>query len=142
MKATIWFHPQLELVYSRLQGELTSEGIITFREAIAGDPRHDPDFIHILDVRDASTSLLSSDDIRLLARQAVHSTDARRAIVASNPVLYAWGRMADGWYADTRPNAQTFSGMTNACQWLSIPPETDFCTGDPLIVECGRKGER
>jgi len=134
MNARIWFHPELNLVYSQLEGRLTSAGLAALRSAIQQDPRHDPSQRHLLDFQRIDRAGLSSHEVFELSRRAVHDSQTPRALVAPQTYLYGIARMIDAWYAKTRPNSRTFKDLASARAWLGLAEDVDLEAGDPLTI--------
>lgn len=135
MRVECWFHVDAKLAYSRLTGHLTAPAFEKFREAIVLEARYDPDFIHLIDIRDLDALSLDAQAIRAMAGRAIYSPDSLRAIIASSDLSFGFARMADAHFAEKRRNSRTFRELAPALEWLELAPDFPLQEGEPVVID-------
>ncbi len=106
----------------------TASGHVTFAEAkahqdqLVNDPDFDPSFNQLLDASEVTVADLSSQQLRVLATRQFFSAEARRALVASQPLMFGLGRMMQAYHEIARGKAQmhVFYDRSEAMRWLGL----------------------
>lgn len=110
-----------QLVRSRGWGELTDADVIGHQARVAADPRFNPDFNQLVDLRDVTgTQDLSGRTIEQVSRKTVFSPTSRRAVVAASAAVFGIGRMGALYreVAGGKDVIRVFQAMEDALQWL------------------------
>ena len=110
----------------RLSGVLTGAAFLSTLTDMHRDPRVTRDFSSLIDFRDIrSVNGLHYDEVQSIALSAI-STLARRALVATDPGVFAVCRMFATYceLAEGEP-AAVFRSVADAEQWLSLSAEDD-----------------
>jgi hypothetical protein len=102
----------------------TASGHLTFAEArdhqsrLLNNQDFDATFNQIIDVTAVTTFDLSTNDIITIARRSVFSKTSRRALVASDPVMFGMARMMEAYHGELA-QVQVFRDRESALQWLA-----------------------
>lgn len=114
-----------KLVSTTISGVITFEEVVALAVALKGDPLFHPAFAELLDLRQATFSSLTFQELRLLARTIdPFSSTALRAIVATDDLIYGTSRMYQA-VRDQENNIQVFRNLEDARRWLGL---SDDCT--------------
>ncbi len=108
------------IVYARMSGPLTIDEVRQLVDELKNDPRVMGGFGELIDLRDASTDLISSDDVRHLATSMLDAS-TRRAFVTSDVLTYGLARMFEIYRALHRwpDTSAVFRRLDDAEAWLS-----------------------
>jgi hypothetical protein len=87
------FYLDRRLMVTRAWGHITLDDVRAFRQDLAARPEFCPTWAHVVDARDAVEFDMSSDEIGQLAETSVLAPSARRAMVATDPAIFALFRM-------------------------------------------------
>jgi hypothetical protein len=82
------FYLDRRLMITRAWGHITVDDVRAFRQEIVARPGFDPRWAHIFDARDAVEFDLSNEEIRQVAETSRLAPSARRAMVATDPVIF------------------------------------------------------
>jgi len=82
------FYLDRRLMITRAWGHITVDDVRAFRQEIVARPGFDPMWAHIFDARDAFEFDLSNEEIRQIAETSRLAPSARRAMVATDPVIF------------------------------------------------------
>src|SRR4051812_35474084 len=119
MPASHTIDVQQRLVRSRAWGALSEADLIAHYRAIREDPRFDPTFSQLGDLREVSEFLMSSTAIRREAGVHVFDRHARRALVASSDIAFGLSRMYATEAEGATQFVQVFRDMAEAEEWLA-----------------------
>jgi hypothetical protein len=94
------------------------------QDRLLADPEFDASFDQLIDATRVTKIDISADEIRTLAHRPVFSLKSRRAFVATKPVLFGLGRMAQIYQEDAGvAAAEVFDSMDEALKWLGREEE-------------------
>ena len=110
----------LRLVLSRAWGVLTAEELLAHASALGKDPRFEPDFNQLSDLRDVRGVALASPDIRDLARLNPFGAGARRAIVSATDEVFGLSRMYEMVRDQPSDEIIVFRDLPPALEWLGL----------------------
>ena len=82
------FYLDRRLMVTRAWGHITVDDVRAFRQEIVARSEFDPGWAHIFDARDAVDFDLSNEEIRQIAETSRLAPSARRAMVATDPVIF------------------------------------------------------
>lgn len=121
---------QRSLVYCRTWGRLTNEELRDHYHALRADPRFDPSYRQLGDLRDVNLDLLDPVVVREVASARVFAPGVRRALVAPSDHAYGLSRIFAA-YADTGlQEVKVFRDMATAERWLSGGGPSQGSTAD------------
>jgi hypothetical protein len=105
-------------------GVVTRSEIMTVRYAVANDPLFKTALSQLIDVQEASTSAITTQDVQALAFSNVDPV-ARRAFVARNPDAFGLARMFHALHSLKHSHEQVnvFRTMAEAEAWLGLTPK-------------------
>lgn len=106
------------LVLTYAWGVVTAEDLATHRAQLLADPRFDPRFNQLMDMRQAKGVSVPSFDIVLAARNQIFEPGCRRAIVAADHAVFGMARMYQGYSAIEGQEIEVFRGQAEAMEWL------------------------
>lgn len=108
------------LVISTASGVVTFEEIVSHQDRLLSDPGFSTDFDQLLDCRRVGTIELTSDQAQQVATRRLFSRNSRRALVASQPVVFGVARMLQAYNeASARPSRPAvFYDLAAALKWL------------------------
>jgi hypothetical protein len=82
------FYLDRRLMVTRAWGHITVDDVRAFRQEIVARPGFNPTWAHIFDAREAVDFDLSNEEIRQIAETSRLAPSARRAMVATDPVIF------------------------------------------------------
>jgi len=120
MPARYVIHKDHRLIINYGWGHLTFSDFRGQQEAMIKDPDFDPSFDQLVDVTQASTLELSVEEAKTIARRGIFLPTSRRAVVATNPDVFAMGRLMDVYHAmaTNRTQVRVFYDRKEALKWL------------------------
>jgi hypothetical protein len=116
---------QHRLVISTGSGRITLAEALAHQEKLRKDPDFDASFSQVIDLTRITDFGLEANDIRRLAQATIFSRESRRAIIASNDLVYGFGRM----YEILREIAgeggvRVFRNLDEALDWILSKNQT------------------
>jgi hypothetical protein len=115
----------IPLVYTVFSGDVNNADVIEHLRSLLADPRFDSSMPELVDLRGVTSVSASSEMIPASARWPLHSSYARRAVVAPTDLLYGLARMYQSYRDDTgQAQLQIFRTIPPALEWLGLaePP--------------------
>ncbi len=111
------------LVVTRACGSLRREDMCAYYDALRNDPTFERDFSEACDFSDVATVELTGSEIRKLAKNDTFAPDARRAILATRPVVYGVARMLASYREAFGAGhaMRVFRDLAAAWDWLHVP---------------------
>ena len=106
------------LVCSRGWGVLTTEDLYEHYAKMLADPRFDPGFRQLADLREVTALTIDATAIAQSAAVPTFDSHARRAIVASSDIAYGMSRMFSLYAESSGQTVQVFRTMEEANEWL------------------------
>lgn len=119
MPATYIIDPDHRLVISRIWGEATDEELRMQQMKLRYDPRFDPTYRQLIDIRDVSVSHISSHVLSSMAAASTFSPLSRRAVLAPDDAPYGLARMFSAWAAASGRHVRVFRDRASAEEWLN-----------------------
>ncbi len=118
---------ELRLVINYGWGHLTFADFRGQQESLVKDPEFDPSFNQLVDVSETTSFDLSIEEAKTIARRGIFLPSSRRAVVATDPAVFAMGRLMDVYHsmATQRNHVSVFYDREAALKWLgldSLPP--------------------
>ena len=128
MPARYVIHKDQRLVVNYGWGHLTFADFRGQQEALIKDPNFDPSFNQLVDVSQTTSLDLTVEEAKTIARRGLYLPTSRRAVVATNPAVFAMGRLMDVYHAMAthREQVRVFYDRESALKWLgleTLPPE-------------------
>jgi len=120
-----------EVVFSRIWGTLTDEHVAAHARALKEDPRFDPEFGQIIDLRELSDLQVTGPGIRKVAQLVPFRPDARRAFIIGTGEAEALSRVL--WaYTEAGVDQYTlFRALAPAMEWVGLDPKTPWPVEPP-----------
>lgn len=110
--------PESRFVYTRGWGVVTDAMILAQAHALKGDPRFQPSFAQLYDLREA-TIAFTSEGIREVARVSPFGVGARRAFLSgTSDSLFGMVRMYEVLREPSRDKVEVFRSPEDALRWL------------------------
>jgi len=107
-------------VLVRAWGTLTDEELAENSRTLRDDPRFQPDFSQLADLRGVTLLTATRTGIRYLAQINPFGAGARRAIVVGSEVAFGMARMYDLTRADALDEVEVFRDLPDALDWLGL----------------------
>jgi hypothetical protein len=117
-----------QYVIDRVRGLVisTASDCLTFadwknhQDCLLRDPAFEPTFNQLVDLTAVTTQDTSSDEIKILARRAIFSSNSRRAFVAPSPSIFAITRVFGAHHSMSQVPTQlwVFQDIASAWEWL------------------------
>jgi len=113
------------VVYVRMSGPLTLTEIQQVTESLTANPEVQSGFGELIDLREATTDAISSDDVRRIAAATLDAAE-RRAFVTTDMLTYGLARMFEIYRALNRKpdTVAVFHNLNDAEKWLGVTPAT------------------
>ena len=96
---------------------MTFEDFKGHQDRLLADPEFDASFDQLIDMTKATKLNMSPQEGRILAERRVVSPKSRRALVATEAHIFAFGRMME-IYHEQLGIARVFYSMDEALKWL------------------------
>lgn len=111
--------PRQKLLLVAASGTLTAQLYRRQIGALQQDPRFDPGFSLLFDVRGATDVRVSHDEMLALTARPILNPTSRRAIVATEGLVFGMARMYELSFADSATR-RVFDRIEAATEWLGI----------------------
>ena|SRR3954470_8142071 len=108
------------LVITRGWGELTTRELVEVMSQILLDPRFDPSYRSLGDLRDVTSIAVDTMATAQTAASPLFADGARRAIVATSDVAYGMARMFAAYSERAGHEVCVFREMAPAEAWLGL----------------------
>lgn len=108
------------LVITRGWGELSTRELLDVISQILSDPRFDPDYRSLGDLRDVTSVSVDTMATAQVAAAPLFADGARRAIVATSDVAYGMARMFAAYSERAGYEVHIFREMAPAEEWLGL----------------------
>ena len=132
--------PAARFVYTRGWGVVTDEQLHAHAIALRADPRFQPAFAQLADLRDVSDIQITSAGIRTMPLLNPFGKGARRAFVTPNTTAFGLARMYELMKQDDDDQLMVVREISDALKWLGerapagwqqIPPlEADWTSAE------------
>jgi hypothetical protein len=115
------FYRDRRLMITRVWGHITVADVRAYQQELAQRPEFDPTWALVVDARDAVQFDLSSDEIGRLAETSVLAPSARRAMVATDPAVFALFRMYATLFELQMDGSAVgvFTTLDDALEWVT-----------------------
>ena len=108
------------VVLSRAWGVSTAQDLIDHYAALAADPRFDPSFSQLVDLRDIQRFDIATTILRRQALEQVFASTSPRALVGSSDEGFGLSRIYSA-HAELSPqNVRVFREIAEAERWLGL----------------------
>jgi hypothetical protein len=108
------------IVFTSYFGRLTDRDIVGHLNGLRSDPRFQPHFRQLTDTRVVDRVDITTNAIRRIADENPFGPDAKRALVARDPLIYGLTRMYEGLVDSNGEETRVFTDMLEARAWLGI----------------------
>ena len=126
MSASYRIDKSLGLVFTTAQGVLMEQDIRTLRQRLREDSDFDPNYDHIIDLRDVVEFEISAAEMRKIADQHyIFNESCREAIVAKKDISFAMARMYEMLRGSKSGEIKVFRDMAKARRWLGLDEATN-----------------
>lgn len=119
MRAKFLVEPESRTVFSYFKGALDYAVAVDHMDRLSGDLTFRPDFAQLIDFRDVTEVVLTSDEIRVLANRTIFSPLSLRAFLVGSDLQFGLARMF-GIHRDLNgePNISVFREIRDAAGWI------------------------
>jgi len=114
------------MVFSKATGVVCWDDVVDHMDRLESHPDFRPEFNQLVDIREASRTDLSHNDVRRMAERRIFSDKSRRAFVVSRDFEFGLSRVF-ATYREIRGETgiEVFRDMKKALSWLSLTEEPD-----------------
>ncbi len=120
MGMTYRIDPERRLVLTRAWGVLTTPELEDVMSRILLDPRFDPTYRSLGDLREVTAMEIDPMDAARTAASPIFAHGVRRAIVATSDVAYGMARMFATFAQRSGQEVRIFREMQPAEEWLEL----------------------
>lgn len=107
------------IIVVTVRGELRDEDLLEIHERLRTEPKLDPDFGVLIDLRSASGRDVTMGGVQdLIARPLLFSPQAHRAIVVRSDLGFGMSRMYELLRRDLTETIRVFRDVEEARRWL------------------------
>ncbi len=110
--------PESRFVLSRSWGVLTQALLLAHSRALAGDPRFQPSFAQLSDLREVTDITVTAPGVREAAEASPFGAGSRRALVASSDFIFGMARMYELFRENATGEVMVFRDVHEALRWL------------------------
>jgi hypothetical protein len=116
----------LGLVFTTAQGVLTEQDIRTLRQRLREDSNFDPNYDHIIDLREVVEFDISAAEMQTISNHGyIFDEGCREAIVAERDISFAMARMYEMLRGSKSGEIKVFRDMAEARRWLGLDQATN-----------------
>jgi hypothetical protein len=108
------------IVFTMYSGRITDRDIVGHLHALRSDPHFQPHFRQLTDTRAVDRVEVTSNAIQQIAEENPFGPDAKRALVARDPLIYGLTRMYEGLIHSNNDETRVLTDMLEARAWLGI----------------------
>lgn len=108
------------VVLTRAWGVLSTQELVEVTSRILLDPRFDPTYRSLGDLRDVTDITVDALHTAHMAATPLFALDTRRAIVATSDVAYGMARMFAAYAERNGQEVRIFREMAEAEEWLEL----------------------
>ena len=120
MPADYRIDKSLGLVFTKGEGVLTTQEVLTHSLRLREDPDFDPNYNQLIEIR-ASQFAISIDDVAKIATQEdIFSEQSRRAFVAETNLNFGMTRMLLAHSESSAAQIEVFRDISEARRWLGL----------------------
>jgi hypothetical protein len=126
-------NPALRLIESQTNGALTEADLTEHAQALKADPRFQPDFRQVWDMRLVTRFDVSREFVQLAASRSIFAPHARRAFITPSDEGFGLLRMFEAiseYFG--RDQVEIFRDRESALRWLDLPPRQPAASGVPF----------
>ncbi|HUA62891.1 MAG TPA: hypothetical protein VML19_29315 [Verrucomicrobiae bacterium] len=107
------------LVHTIAEGCVTFAEMRDYQSQLEADPAFDANFDQIIDFTAAADVHLTTEQVMTLGRRCIFSQRSRRALAATKPAVFGWGRAWKAYHENKFPNeVEVFYSFDAAMEWL------------------------
>ncbi len=111
----------LGMVFTTAQGVFMEQDIRTLRQRFREDSDFDPNYDHIIDLRDVVEFEISAAEMQKIADQHyIFNESCREAIVAKKDISFGMARMYEMLRGFKSGEIKVFQDMAEARRWLRL----------------------
>jgi hypothetical protein len=119
MSASYEVDSERRIIVVTVRGELGDEDLLEIHDRIRAEPKLDPSFRLLIDLRGASGRDVTMGGVQnLIERPLLLSPQARRAIVVATDFGFGMSRMYESLRGDLTGAIRVFRDLDQARQWL------------------------
>jgi hypothetical protein len=111
------------LVLTKEWDELSDGDLRGLYDKIRDDPKFDPSFRQLCDLRAVTRITTSVETLRSLAQSSLFHPGARRAFVVGREVDFGLARLFQAYSEAEGGTVEVFRNMSEAEAWLGLRPE-------------------
>ena len=120
MPASYRIDKSLGVVFTKGEGVLTGQDILTHEQRLREDQDFDPSYNQLIDLRDVIEFAASAAEMQTISRYHVSNEKSRRAFVAEKDISFGMARMYE-MLRDAAPDQITvFRDMAEARRWVGL----------------------
>ena len=120
MPASYRIDKSLGLVFTKGEGVLTGQDILTHELRLREDPDFDPSYNQLIDLREVIEFAASAAEMRTISTYHIFNEKSRRAIVAEKDANFAMARMYEMFREAEPDRIKVFREMAEARRWLGL----------------------
>lgn len=120
---------QHRVVFSRGWGTLAEGELTAHSSALRADPRFEPGFHQIVDLRDVETFNITPVGVRTQTEITPFSKQTPRAFVVASDVAYGMARMYTSSVGGESSSIHIYRDMRDALVWVGLDPSTEWPAG-------------
>ena len=122
MPTTYTIDDEHRVVFNRIWGVMDDPIVLRHSTAIRNDPRFNPDYGQLLDLRAVTRFALTTGAIRANADFTPYGPEARRAIVVVNEPEFGLARLFQMSLGDSGDRVLVTRDLAAALGWLGLDP--------------------
>jgi hypothetical protein len=120
MPAAIQIDTENEIAFMTFSGTLSDAEMLAVQAAARADPRFQPHFRRLADMRGVEKVELTIEGIRMLAGRNISAPGGKRAIVAGQALVFGFSRMFEMLTDTGTDDTRVFTDIDEARKWLGL----------------------
>lgn len=134
MPASYAIDTRLRVVFSRRWGVLTDRELSAHSRALEHDPRFEPTFRQLADLRDVERFEVSAIGVRALAQLNPFARESRRAGVVGSDASFGILRMYQSSLMGSSDDILVCRSLDEALEWIGLEPSTPWPSEPDWII--------
>ncbi len=123
MPVTYRIDHENKIIFTKVEGVVTDEDIITHQKQTRNDPELDPSYGQLVDLSNIQKLEITAQAVHEFTSTKFSTVWSRRAFVAPDDLSYGFARMFQMMRDTADERTEVFRDMEEARHWLSLSEE-------------------
>jgi hypothetical protein len=117
---TYWIDHEAKIIFTKIEGVVTDEDIITHQKQTRDNPELDPSYGQLIDLSNIQKLEITTQAVHEFTSLKFSTVWSRRAFVAPDDLSYGFARMFQMMRDSIDERTEVFRDMEEARHWLDL----------------------